>query len=461
MDESNLHSRLRKAIGEAELPPHLRVQIRKAVRQAERGNPLNYEWIPGAVAVLLTVAIVAGFVAVSPLRRGQSPITSLSPVACAASSLSVTGTNGERLHPAVLPSGFVLTFGREDDLGAMNELNYSAPGYGEKPYIEVTRYMTTRPVETLLSGSEPRSITVQGKPAVRATGLTGSPLLNIAWMASDGVAVIVTGYKLSDSDVLAFANNIQYTPGRTFNYPAGTKAQVTRTQALAALPGQASSKTAILTSFGELDAVLHSGGPVNHQPSLRSGVEVIRPVWVVWGGSGSAPSSGPQSGVVIDANSSARLAELGGVNGEALSSLTDRSQGSCEPPLGVLTRSEFIYLSPKIAGVVSTVKLMTLGTLRNTKNGSSLGNCMLLTCDPTIPVWAWSATASDWQFLLRVCPPPNAANLPCPTPPPGSWQVRAFDARTGPQHSELSGTMGGFGLLPLDVAALPDLAPTT
>jgi hypothetical protein len=343
----------------------------------------------------------------------------------------------------------------------MNELNYSVPGYGEKPYIEVTRYMTTRPVETLLSGSEPRSITVQGKPAVRATGLTGSPLLNVAWMASDGVAVIVTGYRLSDSDVLAFANNIQYTPERTFNYPAGPKAQVTRPQALAALQGPDSSKIAILTSFGELDAVLHSGRPINHQPSLRPGVEVIRPVWVVWGGSGSAPSSGPQSGVVIDANSSARLAELGGVNGEALASLTDRSQGACEPPLGVLTRSEFTYLSPKIAGVASAAKLMTLGTLRNTKNGSSLGNCMLLTCDPTVPVWAWSATASDWQLLLRVCPPPNGAQLPCPTTPPGSWQMRAFDARTGPQHSELSGTIGGPGLLPPDVAALEDVAPTT
>jgi hypothetical protein len=430
----------------------------KAIRQAESKKPLNYQWVTGGVAVLLTIAIVAGLVAVNTLRRGQTPMTSLSPIACAASSLSVTGTNDERLHPAVLPSGFVLTFGQEDDLGAMNELNYSVPGYGEKPYIEVRRYMTTRPVETLLSGREPHSITVQGKPAVRATGLTGSPLLNIAWMASDGVAVIVTGYKLSDSDVLAFANNIQYTLGRSFSYPAGPKVKVTRPQALAALPGPDSSKTAILTSFGELDAVLHSGGPVNHQPSLRSGVEVIRPVWVVWGGSGSAPSSGLQNGLVIDANSSARLAELGGVNGEALSSLTDRSQGACEPPLGVLTRSEFTYLSPKIAGVVSTAKLMTLGTLRNTENGSSLGNCALLTCDPTVPVWAWSATASDWQLLWRVCPPPNAAQSPCPAPPPGSWQVRAFDARTGPQHSELSGTIGGPGLLPPDVAALEDVA---
>ena len=195
---------------------------------------------------------------------------------------------------------------------------------------------------------------------------------------------------------------------------------------------------------------------------------MIRPVWVVWGGSGSAPSSGPQSGVVIDANSSARLAELAGVNGEALSSLTDRSLGSCEPPLGVLTRSEFIHLlSPKVPGAVSTIpgavstaKLTTLGTLRNTKDGSSLGNCTLLTCDPAVPVWLWSTTASDWQLLWRVCPPPNAAQLPCPTPPPGSWQVRAFDARTGPQHSELSGSSGGFGPLPADLAALPDLAPT-
>lgn len=419
------------------------------------------QWIPGAAAALLTVAIVAGLVAVNTFRRGQTPINILSPIACAPSSLSVTGTQGERLHAAVLPTGFVLTFGKEDDLGAMNELTYSVPGVGDKPYIEVRRYMTTRPVESLLTGSQPRSLTIQGKPAVRASGLPGGPLLNIAWMASDGVAVIVTGYKLSDSDVLAFTNNIQYTAGRTFIYPAGPKAQVTRPQALAALPGPDSSKTAILTSFGELDAVLHSGGPVNHRPSLRPGVDVIRPVWVVWGGSGSAPPSEQQSGVVIDANSSARIAELAGVNGEALSSLTDRSQGPCDSPLGVLTRSEFTYLSPKIAGVASTAKLMTLGTLRNSKKGSSLGNCMLLTCDPTVPVWAWSATASDWQLLWRVCPPPNGGESPCPTPPPGSWQMRAFDARTGPQHTDFSGSVGGFGPMPADLAALPDLAPTT
>src|SRR5258708_22199124 len=181
----------------------------KAVRQAESKKPLKYQWVTGGVAVLLTLTIVASLAAVSALWRGQTPMTSLSPIACAASSLPITGTNGERLHPAVLPTGFVLTFGQEDDLGAMNELNYSVPGYGEKPYIEVTRYVTTRPVETLLSGSEPRSITVQGKPAGRATGLTSSPHLNIAGVAGVGVAVIATGYELSEKHVPASQSKIK------------------------------------------------------------------------------------------------------------------------------------------------------------------------------------------------------------------------------------------------------------
>jgi hypothetical protein len=452
MDESTLRSKFRKAIGEPELPRHVRHGARQALKHAARHNPAKYQWIPGGVAAFLAIVTVATLVAVADRDRGRSPVTGLSPASCMASSLVVTGEQGEQLHPAVLPAGFVLTSGNEDNLGAMNVLTYSVPGAADQSYVEIRRYVTSRPAGSLVGG-EPRPATVQGNPAVLAVSAPSPDWINVAWPANDGVVIIVTAYRVSAPDVLAVANSVAYRPGISFAYPATPAATVPRQHALAAVPGSDSSTKAILTSMGELDAVLHS--------SVAPGVDVIRPVWVVWGASTSSGGDQTPSAAVLDANSAALLTRLSGVDDVALSSLTDRGQGACEPPFGVLTRSEVTYLAPPAQGIVTTLKLMTFGILQSTQKGTTLGNCVLLTCDSSAPVWVWTAIASDWRLVSRVCPPPNPAGPPCQTPAAGSWRLEALDGRTGPQHSDFSGSVGGFGPLPADLAALPDFAQTT
>jgi hypothetical protein len=102
---------------------------------------------------------------------------------------------------------------------------------------------------------------------------------------------------------------------------------------------------------------------------------------------------------------------------------------------------------------------MSLQQLRSIKDGSDIGDCPLAACDQNVPLWVWIATAGDCSLLFRCYPPPNPNVSRPPSPPPGSWAVRPFDARTGPQNTELSGEAGGHGPLPADVADLPDLAP--
>jgi hypothetical protein len=460
MDESTFRERLRQALGETDLPPHVRDETRRALRDATAGEPHRTRFA-GLVAVLLAVAIVAGLVGVNALRRSQTPVVLPPPAACAASSLVVTGTRGERLFSTELPPGFVLTGGNPDDLGSMGLLTYSVASGGDQPRVVLYREFTTQPLATLIGGgSISQSVTVQGKPALLVGGPPGPDFMNVAWVAGDGLVLIVGGYKISQTELLAVADHVQYVAGTQFTYPIQPRATVTREQALAALPG---ANGATLTSFGEADALIDDSAPVYvpRLPALNPSIEVIRPVWVVWT---SLSLSLPARGFVIDATSGIRLVEFHGRYPFALGSLTDRSLSGCNPPFGVLTRSELAYFIPPIAGVASTVKLTTLGTLTalNSAGGDSFGNCSLLTCDPNVPVWLLIQTASDSRLMSEHPSPPNPGTSPVrPTPPTGSWAMRGLDARTGPQNTNLSGESAGLGPLPAELAAVPDLSSTT
>jgi hypothetical protein len=464
MDESGFRSWLHKALGESDLPPHVPVQSRAALRQEAAREPRNHPWIAGGVAALLAIAIVAGFLGVGTVRRTQSVVNIPSPSGpCPAWHLVVTGTKGERMHPAELPQGFVLQLGDEGDLGGIRLLEYTTPGNTDRPWVEIGRYMTTQPMATLLAGTH-ETTTVQGKPAVLSAGNPGgSDFLAVDWQESEGVVLFVTTYKIPRAEVLAIANHVVYTAGTEFTYPARPRVTITKQQALSALSGPTADRTAVLTSFGEADAVVQSPGTINHVPTLDPTIDVVRPVWVVWRSPQGATKLATGNGVVIDANTSQKLAVLSNISVASLLSLTDRSQVACVPPFGVLTRSEFVSVVPTIEGSTSSVKLMTLQMLKSASTTSSIGNCELAKCDPSVPVWVWMATASDCSLMFRCGPPfPGLGGPPrsTPTPPsPGSWALRAFDARTGPQNTELSGVPSGHGQLPSDLAVLPDLAP--
>ncbi len=459
MDESNFRNRLRNAIGEPSLPAHVPAQTRLALRQAAANEPSRHRWIPGFVAGVLAIGIVAGFLAIDTLTRSPAPVAIAPQVQCAASSLLVTGIQGERMHPNQLPPGFVLEQGSESELGGVGFLTYTTSGYGDRPWLELGRYNTSEPAETLLGASQKTAVIVQGNPGVLATGAPGgSDDVAVAWRVSPGIVLFVSGYKIPATEVVAVANRVTYSAGTVFTYPAQPKVSVSRQRALSALPGATSSSRAVLTSFGEVDAVSTPSGLINHVPTLSSDIGVTLPVWVVWQGGQTGQTLTARQGVVIDANSGVELVDLKGVKPASLLALTDRSQNGCEPPFGVLTRSEIKVLVPTVLGTSATLKLITLRMLISIRDGSALGDCSLAACDPDVPVWVWIGTADDCRLMFRCGPPPNPSASALPTPPPGSWALRPFDARTGPQNTELSGGSAGHGPVPADVASLPDLA---
>jgi hypothetical protein len=244
------------------------------------------------------------------------------------------------------------------------------------------------------------------------------------------------------------ANGVRYEPGTTFTYPTHPHIGVTRADALAHAPGAANNRRAALSSLGEVDAIVHRGDSVNHTATIAPGVAVTTPVWVAWN------TSSTLGAAVIDADSGTRIATLAGVTDRTLAGLTDRSGSSCEPPFAVLTRSEILALRPAQPGTTQTATLTTLGRFASTQVGASDAQCGLATCDPTVPVWVVTSTAPDQRFTDE-----ERGLGPRPTGLNGSWQVLAFDARTGPQSSELStpGAALGSGPPPADIAAIPDL----
>jgi DNA-binding beta-propeller fold protein YncE len=72
MNESNLRSRIRKAIGESDMPADLSHRTRVALKQTAAAPPAGRQWIPGAIAAMLAIAVVAGFFAVGAYNRNHN-----------------------------------------------------------------------------------------------------------------------------------------------------------------------------------------------------------------------------------------------------------------------------------------------------------------------------------------------------------------------------------------------------
>jgi len=423
---------------------------------ARRRNRRHAPLLTGT-AVTLTAVIVAGFVIVGPWARHTAvevssstrpPSSSQPAPACPAAALDVTSTRGERLHPDWLPPGFVLNEGSENDLGSRGQLTYTPPGGGDPPRVELLRYHTTETLAQLSGDGSHHPAMVQGKPAVFSGGAPDPAFTSVAWTTAPGTALVVSGYKLTQAVLLEVANGVRYQPGTTFTYPAHPHVAITRGEALAQVDGVAGDRRAVLSSVGEIDAIVHRTGPLNHTPTIATAVAVTTPVWVAWNTSSTLAAQ------VIDANSGVRLATLPGVADHVLASVTDRSGSSCEPPFGVLTRSEILSLRPAEPGTTETATLTTLARFASTPVGGGYAQCILATCDPTVPTWVLTSTAADHRFTDR-----ESGLGPRPTLRTGSWQVIAYDARTGPQSSAVStgGVSLGAGPPPADLAALPDL----
>ena len=285
----------------------------------------------------------------------------------------------------------------------------------------------------------------------------------VAWRTEPGTALVITGFKIPEADLLKVAENVQYKTGTPFTYPTAPDVVVTRERALNTLSGVRDDKRAALTSFGEIDAIVQHEASAINVTTLAPGVPVIEPVWVVWTPTLLLGSTTiPMTGIVVDAKSGVTLAKLGTADERELGSLTDRSIAGCRPPFGILTRSETQYIQPTATGPVdglqSTWKLTTQGALDAT-SVATFADCELYDCDPSVPVWVNIQTALDGRFIVRSAGPRGAGDRTPVAPAGPSWTMSALDARTGPQATYLAGPGGAGGSPDSDLLALPDLAP--
>lgn len=401
-----------------------------------------------AFAALVSVAVAGSMLAAcayGPKSSSQATDVSGATNECAAAALAVTGRMGERLHPKYVPDGLILETGRETELGQRGLFYIGAPS-ADRVWLELDKKSTASLPAGLLDEVRSPTVIVHGKRAVTAG--TPGETFNIAWQESVGVVLIVTGHRLSAAQVIAVARGLEYTPGTTFTYPIRPQVDVSREQAIAKLSSTGSRTHAVLSSFGEVDAVLSGETqPLNHEPVLDPSIEVGRAVWLVWDDSGK--------GALVDANTGGVLVGLPNVKQTSAASVTDRSKRGCAPPFGVLTRTEIRYLTGAPTPT-TTLKLVTLGTLLDLSETAPLGNCGLHECDRAVPVWMMVRSAADCSLLMRCGPLPGQS--PWPSAPAGSWSLMPFDARTGAQTG-FATAAGGRGPVPLALTNLPDLEP--
>lgn len=77
MNESKLRHKFHEAIGDQPMPAELESQTRVALKRQVRPPQAGMQWLPGLVAVVLSIAIIASLLAIGEYRRNhsQSPTT--------------------------------------------------------------------------------------------------------------------------------------------------------------------------------------------------------------------------------------------------------------------------------------------------------------------------------------------------------------------------------------------------
>ena len=282
-------------------------------------------------------------------------------------------------------------------------LTYATRPVGDVPRVEVTRNFTTLPSTQLHGGDlAHHTTTVQGRPTLFS--ISPSPQFqSVTWQPTSGIALTVTGYELTERDILQVANDLGYERGITFHYPNDPLVRVSGEQARGVVNQPTRDLAAKLTSLGELDVLAHPGHPINHQPTIVSGMRVTTPVWAVWNTHATAAAHVS----VIDA-ATKRILATTTVDTRTLDSLTDRSQPGCHPPYGVLTRSEITHLNKSFVPTPFSIaaqhrsehaELTTLSVFSRTRVGKQRAQCELHTCEPSAPVWLFINSAPTNSLL--------------------------------------------------------------
>jgi hypothetical protein len=437
-----------------------------------RQGPRSRRLLVGSVALAVALSAVAGTLIFQHHRDGPrqvvvAPVPSLVPTRrdCPAASLEVTSTGGERLHARWLPPGYTRTEGNQNDLAALASITYSGPATGYAWRVGLIRYRSRAPLAQFVMGEATRNITVQGHAGIM-TGPTrpGEDFTFVAWRPAPGIALVTSGWNLHQADLVKVAQNVSYDPGEKFTYPVRPVVKVTREEALRKLGTSVAGARAALTSYGELTKIIGGRLPTGSHLAAAD-VPVIGAIWVAWTPSSRRSDPMVENATVVDAESGEIIARLPELPGGVLGNLTDRSGPACAPPFGVLTRAEVSYLYHYPTGPMSSLKLLTQGTLDANRTFAHFAQCITFACDPTVPVWlSVQAAAGDRYAPDRgpvYEPERSPGGGPTGSTQRGSWTMTALDARTGPQDTGLSGASSGLGRPPADILALTDLSPAT
>jgi hypothetical protein len=201
----------------------------------------------------------------------------------------------------------------------------------------------TRTATTEVDGF--RATAVFSGPADRV-GTTSDPNTDtITWRPASGVTVSVEGVNIPAQETQAMAEKVHWNAGRVVLLADSVRYKVSTRSALRSVPAaQRPAAKAVLTSWAEVDRTGQLKGP---------GLVDYRAVWLVYAG---AERSGYYTWSVVDANSGVVLQSGSDSSAGWVTSVTDRSQPGCEPPLGALTRQEITrFDSPGTTFVLTTL----------------------------------------------------------------------------------------------------------
>jgi hypothetical protein len=131
MNESELRTKFRDALGEEPVPTELRIQTRAALKHAIVARRTRLQWVPAAIAAMLAIAIVGSLLVVGAYRRSHivpattRPTSKASPVQPAARGPIPLGTPVVIYWRSVAPDGLYASSWK-GDLYKVPTLNFES-----------------------------------------------------------------------------------------------------------------------------------------------------------------------------------------------------------------------------------------------------------------------------------------------------------------------------------------------
>ena len=350
------------------LNPEQRGAIRQRARQLRRRR---HALAGGSFAsILLTGSIVA---ALAEGRHAPRVVTVMVQPGCSAATMPVQIRVGQSASLTSLPEGWVVTSGNpgQPDSG----ITYSSPA-DQRIAAAMDRYTSytapsvsigisfpslgqVTPASALglrtptTTGTQTTTATIDGVAAhVQITappdGHPASPAYpqteTISWTPAQGTTVTVSGTNVPVPEMLQIARSATYQLGHLVELTPTPTFKLRSAAAIHALPSDhRHGATAVLSSLKEIGTVGQIKLPST--PDTRS-------AWLVYAPAGS----GQVAWAVVDAETGAVIVAARVEKADWVYAVTDRSKPGCQPPLGVLTRTE-LFRGPAPTG--STLSLVT------------------------------------------------------------------------------------------------------